>query len=204
MSVTLKPWQKIAAVMAVLWVLTLGIHVGTSPSAFTVDGAKGVDFWDEFLDGKRKLHFYASIEYPQFQVGVPFLFYYGGTAIPASVDLAITTKQEHANSTLIIEQATLQYEDGKVQELINGGATRSGILSLYETPFESDRRAGQTMYRTYVAIPNCVWEKKDFTLTFSGFILSPNGREPFSGTAAIHYSENFYLYPGWFIVLMLL
>jgi len=87
----MKKPKKIAISLGIVWLLTLGIHVGTLPGGIPSNGTKDGYYWDEFIDGTRPHYMLGFMEVPKYQAGIPFLFTYSGGAMPASVDLALDT-----------------------------------------------------------------------------------------------------------------
>ena len=187
--------------MLVIWAATLGIHVGTSPSGIPVIGTKDAYFWDEFLDEKRSLHLIAFMEVPHYQVGIPFLFTYGGGAMPASVDLRLTTDQKHKGGHVVIEEITITYEAGQSGKIVRKDNPRAGILSEFGV-VPSDQRENREFYAARISIPDCIDERQDFTLNVVGYVQWKGGKQPFNEDVRILYSRGGYVTIGWVQVLL--
>ncbi|MCH8042113.1 MAG: hypothetical protein IID44_00200 [Planctomycetes bacterium] len=196
-----KILTRVAVCMLLIWAATLGIHFGAMPSGIPVGGTKDVDFWEEFLDEKRSLYLSASMEVPRYQVGIPFLFTYSGGAMPASVDLFLTTDQKHKGGHVVIEEVTITYEDGQSGKFVRKENPRAGILSELEV-FPSDQRENREFYAARISIPHCIDERQDFTLNVVGYIQWKGGKQPFNEDVRILYSRGGYVTIGWVQVLL--
>jgi hypothetical protein len=201
MSAPRKQLKRVLVAFLILWVLTLGLHVGTMPGGVPVLDTKDNHSWGDFMDGKTDLSVIAFMEVSDYQVGIPCLFTFSGGAMPASLDIAITTDETHAKSTVVIEEAIVTYEDGTTSNAVYSEEPRSGVLSEFDV-IDSDRREGKKSYRAMVGIPDCIWKKQDFSVKLSGHITGAEERHPFSTEVGVLYSENSFIYLGWYLLMM--
>ena len=190
----MKKSKKIAIIIGVAWLLTLGIHVGTLPVGVPSMGTKDGYYWDDFVERKRPHYMLGFMEVPQYQAGIPFLFTYSGGAMPASVDLALNTDSSFEGKSLVIQKATLVYDNGHSYDIIHEDRPRSGIF------FELERDE-RKYCRATVSIPGCIWKKQDYTVEVHGFIENGEDNVKIREDVRVLYSENSFIYPGWFYFL---
>ncbi len=174
----------------VLWMFTLGISVGTLPNGVPVIGTKDSYYWDEFVEGSRSLYALAFMEVPNYQVGIPFLFTLHGGIFPASVDIAINANEKYLDDTVILNKATLTYQDGQTYPLIHKKYPRAGV-------FHKEERDGIKYCRAKICVPNCIRKKQDFKIRISGFIKTEDEQIEINEDLSVLYSENTFFYIGW-------
>lgn len=191
----MKTYKKLAIVGLAAWLLTLGLHVGTLPGGVPSIGTKDGYYWDEFIKGKRSSYMLGFMEVPQYQVGIPFVFTYSGGAMPASVDLTIDTNSSFNGKSFIIEKATLVYDDGQSYDIVNEYSPRTGIFSILE-------REEKKYCRARVAIPACIRKKQDYKIEVYGFIQNGDERIKVREDVSVLYSENSFVYLGWFLFFL--
>ncbi len=191
----MKKSKKIAIGIGIAWLVTLGIHVGTLPGGVPSIGTKDGYYWDEFADGKRSHYMLGFMEVPKYQAGIPFLFTYSGGAMPASIDLALDTDSSFEGKTLVIQKATLVYDDGHSYDIIHESRPRSGIF------FELERQE-KKYGRATIAIPDCIWKKQSYTVEVHGFIENVDEDIVIREDVRVLYSENSFIYPGWFYFML--
>lgn len=191
----MKTPKKIAIIVIVVWLLTLGLHIGTLPGGVPSIGNKGSYYWDEFRDGKRLSYMLGFMEVPHYQVGIPFVFTYSGGAMPASVDLALDTTSSFEGESFVIEKAALVYDDGHSYDIVHKDSPRTGVFSTVE-------RDGIKYCRAQVAIPACIWKKQDYTIEVYGFIQKDDEKIEVRENVKVLYSENSFVYLGWFLLLL--
>ena len=187
--------KKIALTIAIIWVLTLGIHIERRITFWPSDHDPG-GTWKDFEEERTNHHINISI-YPteDDRYGVPYLLTYIKDRPPYTMTFIMTTRSRRQVTTLQLTSVSIKDSTGSVSEAITSTAISSS--HIYD-----DEMYGMSVIRAEIPLPKYPATEMPLRITVEGRVISDDEPVPFQETVIQRADWSSDVVPGWFIAIL--
>ncbi len=190
-------------IIFVTWVFTLGIHVYSREGAFSFETQDIITSVPVELKIQGSVYSRdTSFKDKQYYYGIPYVFSYSGVRFisPSSLELRIFMDEDYEGAQIIIESASLLYENQEKFDLIE---TNQPVKSLIQKEIVKTYPP-RTHYLSKIIFPKSIYKAKDFEVAYSGYILFEGQKINFSFKHEAHQLKSREIVPGWLLLFVAL
>jgi hypothetical protein len=174
----------ILGILALGWVLTLGIHTSNYVRAYC-----------EFDDPKQPPHVYVFMEPIHYSRGISWLWSHYEDALPYPLEIAVTVDDRVPGDGVVIESLKVKFDNEKSATIITPDYPRGGPFGKFD-PVESDKIPGRTFRRARIGLPSAIYQRGSFELTIKGHIYGER-KQLFERRLRMSYRRDRSTVTGW-------